>query len=84
MIRADEALELRGALVGVDLQVPVLDGRSVAYVNLDLAGEGLTNTEIAERLYVSRRTIESHLGRVYAKLDLTTRAQLVAAAARRG
>ena len=51
---------------------------------VDLAGEGLTNTEIAERLYISRRTVESHLGRVYTKLDLTTRAQLVAAAARRG
>ena len=50
---------------------------------VDLAGEGLTNTEIAERLYVSRRTVESHLGRVYTKLTLSTRTQLVAAAARR-
>jgi len=51
---------------------------------VDLAGQGLTNTQIAERLYVSRRTVESHLGRIYAKLDLSTRAQLVAATARRG
>jgi DNA-binding CsgD family transcriptional regulator len=48
-----------------------------------LAGEGLTNTEIAERLFVSRRTVESHLGRVYDKLDLSTRVQLVAAVVRR-
>lgn len=48
-----------------------------------LAGQGLTNTQIAERLYISRRTVESHLGRVYTKLDLSTRAQLVAATARR-
>jgi DNA-binding CsgD family transcriptional regulator len=47
-----------------------------------LVGQGLTNTQIAERLYVSRRTVESHLGRVYAKLDLSTRAQLVVATAR--
>lgn len=51
---------------------------------VELAGEGLTNSEMAERLYVSRRTVESHLGRVYTKLDLSTRTQLVAAAARRG
>jgi DNA-binding CsgD family transcriptional regulator len=49
---------------------------------VQLVAEGLTNTQIGERLYVSRRTVESHLGRVYTKLDLVTRAQLVAAATR--
>jgi DNA-binding CsgD family transcriptional regulator len=49
---------------------------------VQLVSEGLTNTEIGERLYVSRRTVESHLGRVYVKLELSTRAQLVAAAMR--
>jgi DNA-binding NarL/FixJ family response regulator len=49
---------------------------------VQFVADGLTNTDIAERLYVSRRTVESHLGRVYTKLDLTTRAQLVAAATR--
>lgn len=48
-----------------------------------LVGERLTNTEIGQRLYIYRRTVESHLGRVYAKLGLTTRGQLVAAAGRR-
>jgi DNA-binding CsgD family transcriptional regulator len=32
---------------------------------VSLVGEGLTNTEIGQRLYISRRTVESHLGRVY-------------------
>jgi DNA-binding CsgD family transcriptional regulator len=49
---------------------------------VELAGQGLTNTQIAERLYVSRRTVESHLGRIYAKLGLATRAQLVVETAR--
>ncbi len=50
---------------------------------IGLVGAGLTNTEIAERLIVSRRTVESHLGRVYTKMQFHSRAQLIAAAARR-
>jgi DNA-binding CsgD family transcriptional regulator len=49
---------------------------------VSLVGEGLTNTEIGQRLYISRRTVESHLGRVYAKVGLGTRGQLVSAAVR--
>jgi DNA-binding CsgD family transcriptional regulator len=50
---------------------------------MSLVGEGLTNTEIGRRLCISRRTVESHRGRVYAKLGLGTRGQLVSAAVRR-
>ncbi len=42
-----------------------------------LVGRGLTNREIAEHLFVSRRTIESHLTRVYPKLGFPTRAGLI-------
>ncbi|MGH9165552.1 MAG: ATP-binding protein [Acidimicrobiales bacterium] len=50
----------------------------------NLAAEGLTNRQMGERLFVSRRTIETHLGHVFRKLGLSTRTQLAAEAARRG
>lgn len=41
-----------------------------------LAAEGLTNKEIADRLYLSHRTVGAHLYKVFPKLGITTRAQL--------
>ncbi|MFF7726747.1 AAA family ATPase [Streptomyces sp. NPDC008001] len=41
-----------------------------------LAAEGLTNREIAGRLYVTRRTVEMHLSRVYRKLSIPDRRAL--------
>jgi DNA-binding CsgD family transcriptional regulator len=40
------------------------------------AAEGLTNREIGERLYLSHRTVGSHLYRLFPKLGVTSRAQL--------
>ncbi len=49
---------------------------------LRLLAEGLTNREIAERLFISPKTAEHHVGRVYAKLGVGTRAEAAAFAAR--
>ena len=49
---------------------------------VDLVAEGLSNPQIGQRLYVSRRTVQTHLAHVFAKLDVTSRTQLAAEAAR--
>lgn len=48
-----------------------------------LLAQGLTSREIGEALYVSRRTVESHLDHAYRKLGLYSRAQVAAEVVRR-
>lgn len=42
----------------------------------ELASAGLTNRQIAERLYLSEKTVEAHLSRAYRKLGVRSRTQL--------
>ncbi len=41
-----------------------------------LAADGSTNREIAQTLFVTEKTVETHLGRAYRKLDISSRRQL--------
>jgi two-component system, NarL family, response regulator NreC len=51
---------------------------------LTLIARGHTNTEIAEQLYLSVRTVETHRSHIQQKLRLTTRSELVGYALERG
>lgn len=44
----------------------------------ELVGRGLSNVEIARQLYISRRTVESHVEHIKRKLGVTTRHQVIA------
>jgi DNA-binding NarL/FixJ family response regulator len=41
-----------------------------------LVAEGLTNAAVAERLFISQRTVTSHLERIYRTLEIGSRAEL--------
>jgi DNA-binding CsgD family transcriptional regulator len=59
--------ELRDQLTPQELQIA------------GLAGEGLSNREIGQQLYISHRTVAYHLRRIFPKLGITSRSQLHAA-----
>ena len=51
-----------------------VDGLTPSEIRVaELAAEGLTNREVAQALFVSEKTVETHLGRVYRKLDIKSR-----------
>ena len=60
--------------------LPDLSSREAAV--LELVADGLSNEEIASRLYISVRTVERHLSNIYAKLRVSGKAARAAAAAR--
>lgn len=66
---------------------PSVGWASLTPVELDvvkLAARGLTNPQIGEKLFISRRTVQTHLARVFRKVGVASRAELAAEAVRRG
>lgn len=51
---------------------------------LSLIAQGFSSKEAADRLYVSKRTIDFHLGNIYEKLEVSNRVQAFRAATRLG
>ncbi len=74
--RARQELRATGEKVG--RRAPDLRDRLTAQERqiAQLAAEGLSNRKIAERLFLSPRTIGGHLYRIFPKLEITARAQL--------
>jgi DNA-binding CsgD family transcriptional regulator len=51
---------------------------------LALLAGGMSNAAIADELFISQRTVTTHLSRLYAKLDVSTRTEAIALAMRMG
>jgi DNA-binding CsgD family transcriptional regulator len=83
-LSADDAISyaLRGR---GERKRPASGWASLTRTELDVArlvSEGLANKDIAERLFVSPRTIQTHLTHMYTKLGFTSRVQLAQEAVR--
>ena len=88
-LRADGFQVLRGTGVESEVELPFavlhqllrpvldrLDRLPAPQADGLLAGKGLSNREIADRLFLSRHTVGYHLHKVDAKLEIASRANL--------
>lgn len=65
------------SVVGRDLKEKTLDQLTpTEFQVLRLIGQGKSNDEIAEALFISKNTVRSHIKSIYAKLDTHSRLQL--------
>ncbi|MFJ6863429.1 AAA family ATPase [Streptomyces termitum] len=72
--------DLPGAAPGVDEAAPALAALTEAELRLArLVGQGASNQEAAAKLFLSVKTVEARLTRIYQKLDVRSRSQLATA-----
>ncbi len=81
---ADAAAAFLRSLGGAGRSAPRLEGELTSRERevLALLGEGLSNSQIAERLVISPKTAEHHVGRILRKLGLKSRGEATAHAVR--
>lgn len=86
--RVDAAIRsVDAARVHARAQRPTFGWESLTPMELAVTehvATGLSNPEIGRELYISRRTVESHLAHIFRKLDMSSRVQLAAEFVRRG
>ncbi len=51
---------------------------------LRMVGQGMTNKEVAQKLYISDRTVQAHLSSIFSKLQVASRTEAVMYAVRKG
>jgi DNA-binding CsgD family transcriptional regulator len=88
LARVDAALRALGARRGVSgrRRRPATGWEALTDTELKvvrLVAERLTNPEIAERMFISRRTVQTHVSHALAKVGVSSRRELAAEAARR-
>jgi DNA-binding CsgD family transcriptional regulator len=77
---------IEGGLVKQRRRRPSAGWESLTPTELEVVravGTGLTNRQIATQLYVSPRSIQTHISNTFSKLGMTSRAEIAAEAARR-
>ena len=79
--------EVRHMLLAEENQVNMVEAEPLTARELDvlrLVVQGVRNSEIGQRLFISIKTVETHLTSIYGKLGVQSRAEAIALAQKRG
>ena len=88
LVRAVEKVAAGDTFVDPALMVELVSGKQVEILTprereiLQLLADGMSNVDVAQRLFISQETVKSHVRHILAKLEADTRTQAVAIALR--